>query len=308
MIRILLTGCDGQVGWELQRALQPLGAVVALDRAACDLASPERLRSVVRHHAPDLIVNSAAYTAVDRAESEVELAMAVNGAAPAILGEEAATLGAGVVHYSTDYVFDGTKTEPYDEADATGPVSAYGRSKLAGEEALRQSGAAHLILRTSWVYAARGRNFLRTMLRLMREREELSVVSDQVGAPTSARLIASTTATVLARAGRSRDGIQAALRERGGTYHLAAGGATSWFGFAEFIRDHSVDPARRLRTLRPIATAQYPTPARRPANSRLCTDRLRRAWSVHLPDWTDDVRLCLTEQPDGVRLAEPSRA
>lgn len=304
MMRILLTGRAGQLGWELCRALRPLGPVFAVSHVDCDLAQPDHIRRAVRESAPDLIVNAAAYTAVDKAETEATLAQTINAAALQLLAEEAARVGAGVVHYSTDYVFDGAKAEPYVEDDATNPLSAYGRSKLAGELALRDCGVPHLIFRTSWVYAARGHSFLRTMLRLMREREELSVVDDQIGAPTWARLIADATATVLARAGSDKRQVAEALRARGGVYHLTAGGSTSWFGFAQFIRDNSVDPKRRLHTLKPITTMQYPTPARRPANSRLSTDRIQRNWSIHLPEWTDGVRLCLADQPDGVRLAD----
>jgi dTDP-4-dehydrorhamnose reductase len=289
--RILLTGIGGQVGWELQRTLQPLGEVIACDRQKLDLADPDRLRAALRDIKPALIVNPAAYTAVDQAESEPELAQAINGAAPGLLAEEAKRLGALLVHYSTDYVFDGAKSAPYTEDDPTAPLGAYGRSKRAGEQAIAASGCRHLIFRTCWVYGARGRNFLRTMLRLARERDELSVVDDQHGAPTWSRLIAETTALALARhAGQQ------------GIYHLAAAGATSWHGFATAI----VAEARargildRATPVRRITSADFPTPVRRPANSRLDCGRLHADFGLRPPDWETQLRLCLDEM-DGIR-------
>jgi len=284
MTRILLTGIGGQVGWELQRTLQPLGEVVACDRQTLDLADPDRLRAVLREISPGLIINPAAYTAVDQAESEPELAQAINGTAPGILAEEAKRLDALLVHYSTDYVFDGAKPAPYAEDDPTAPLGAYGRSKLAGEKAIRASGCRHLIFRTCWVYGARGRNFLRTMLRLARERDELRVVDDQHGAPTWSRMIAEITGQALAR-----------LDGQHGIYHLAASGETTWHGFAARIvaiaNQHGLldksPPVRR------IVSADFPTPARRPANSRLDCDRLRNDFRLHLPDWETQLHLCL---------------
>lgn len=282
--RILLTGINGQVGWELQRTLQPLGEVIALDRTQCDLADPDRLRSVVRAIRPTIVVNPAAYTAVDKAESEPELAMAINGAAPGILAEEARQLDALLVHFSTDYVFDGAKPEPYVESDATAPINGYGRSKLAGEQAVEAGGCRHLIFRTCWVYGLSGHNFLRTMLRLADERDELRVVDDQFGAPTWARMIAETTALALARhAGQN------------GIYHLCAGGATSWHGFAEAI----LTAANRAGLLaksppvRRLTTAEFPTPARRPANSRRDCARLEKDFALRSPDWESQLNLCL---------------
>ena len=286
MKRILLTGIDGQVGHELRRALQPLGEVIALDRTALDLAQPDHIRDIVRTVGPDVIVNPAAYTAVDQAESEAELALAINGAAPGILAEEAKRLNALLVHYSTDYVFDGAKPSPYGEDDPVGPINSYGRSKLAGEREIEAAGCRHLVFRTCWVYGLRGRNFLRTMLRLAAEHDELRVVADQFGAPTWARLIAEATALALARhAGQQ------------GIYHLAAAGATSWHGFAAAIVGHAhrtgllakAPPVRRL------SSAEYPTPARRPANSRLDCARLEQDFGLRLPDWETQLRLCLDD-------------
>ena len=291
---ILLTGGTGQVGWELQRTLAPLGRVVAPLRAELDLTRPDSLRAAVRGAGPGLIVNAAAHTAVDQAESEPELAMALNGEAPGILAEEAKRLGIPLVHYSTDYVFDGRKAQPYAESDAPNPVSVYGRTKLAGERAIQAVGAAHLILRTSWVYGARGKNFMRTILRLAREREQLNLVNDQIGAPTWSRLIAEATAAVLAR---HIDPVQGmTLGERGGLYHLTCAGSTSWFGFASAIADGDPDrQAQKLRTLAPIPTSGYPTPARRPANSRLDCAALRQVFGIALPDWADALQLVLAD-------------
>lgn len=287
MTRILLTGIHGQVGWELQRTLQPLGEVVALDRGGLDLENVEQLRAVVRDLRPAIIVNPAAYTAVDKAESEADRALAINGTAPGILGEEARRLDALLVHYSTDYVFAGTKDDSYVETDPVAPCNSYGRSKLAGEQAIQASGCRHLILRTSWVYGMRGANFLRTMLRLAGERDELSIVADQVGAPTWSRMIAETTAALLARhAGQT------------GIYHLTAQGATSWHGFAEKIFATAAEFGLLTKTpaLRRITSADYPTPAARPQNSRMSCARLDADFGLRLPDWADQLRLCLADR------------
>jgi dTDP-4-dehydrorhamnose reductase len=278
---ILLTGRDGQVGWELQRALAPLGRVVACGRGELDLASPNTIRARVRELKPDIIVNAAAYTAVDKAESEPALAMAVNGTAPGILAEEARRLGALLVHYSTDYVFDGERTEPYVESDPTNPINEYGRSKLAGEQAVAAAGCAHLIFRTSWVYGARGKNFLLTILRLARERDELRIVADQVGAPTSAAGIAGATAQVIGEAGlwpREPD-------PRWGVYHLTARGQTSWFGFAQAILDRTGFMVTARPRLIPIPSTEYPTPARRPRYSVLGCERFHGQFRVSLASW-----------------------
>jgi len=282
--RILLTGIDGQVGWELQRTLQPLGAVVACDRRVLDLAAPDSIRRVLRETAPTVIVNPAAWTAVDKAESEPELAQAINATAPGILAEEAKRLGALLVHYSTDYVFDGAKAAPYLESDPTGPLGVYGASKLAGEAAVCAAGSRHLIFRTCWVYGMRGRNFLLTMLRLAREHNELRVVDDQHGAPTWSRMIAETTALALARhAGQQ------------GLYHLAAAGSTSWHGFAERIVTlaHARAMLDKPTPVRRIASADFPTPVRRPAQSTLDCTRLQRDFGLTLPAWQDQLALAL---------------
>lgn len=290
-MNILLTGKNGQVGWELQRTLQPVGKVTACDHAGLDLADAAAVRRKLDEVRPDVIVNAAAYTAVDKAESEPERAHAVNAAAPALLAQEAARRDALLIHYSTDYVFDGAKAAPYVETDPTGPLGAYGRSKLAGEEGIRASGCDHLIFRTSWVYAARGANFLRTILRLAAEREELRIVMDQVGAPTWARLIAEATALALRQAlAERRHG-----RFESGLFHLACAGETSWHGFASAIV--AGRSGLRVKTVTPIATADYPTPAKRPANSRLNTDAFRARFGLALPDWRDCLPLCLEELP-----------
>lgn len=290
---ILLTGPNGQVGWELQRTLAPLGPVVAVGRDRLDLASPDSIRAAIRDIEPGLVVNAAAYTAVDRAEEEQTLAMAVNGEAPGILAEEAKRAGVALIHYSTDYVFDGTASRPYRETDPANPVSTYGRGKLAGEQAVAAVGGAYLILRTAWVYSLRGGNFLLTMRRLAGERAELRVVDDQHGSPTWARAIAEATALILAQCGAA-DG-PGELTERGGLYHLTAAGETTWHGFAEAIVGSmraAGEPVACKRVL-PIPTADYPTPARRPASSVLDCGKLESAFGIRLPDWEDQLRLCL---------------
>ena len=285
--RILLTGANGQVGWELRRTLGALGEVVALDSRTMDLSKAEAVRDTVRAIAPAIIVNPAAYTAVDKAESEPERAHAVNAVAPGVLAEEAARLGALLVHYSTDYVFDGTGEAPWREDDATGPLNVYGATKLAGEQAIAAAGCRHLIFRTSWVYGARGSNFLLTMRRLMRERPELKIVADQIGAPTWCRDLAEATAQVLAQV-RGED------ESRWGVYHMTNAGETSWHGFAEAIQaldefDETATPARLL----PIPGSDYPTPARRPLNSRLDNDRLEQAFGLRLRNWREALALCM---------------
>lgn len=283
---ILLLGKDGQVGWQLQRSLAPHGEVLALGRAECDLSNLDQLRSVVRQVRPKVIVNAAAYTAVDRAESESLLAARINAEAPAVLAEEAASSAALLIHYSTDYVYDGQKTSPYVESDPTAPQSVYGRTKLAGEEAIRASGCRSLIFRTSWVFGARGGNFVKTILRLARERDTLSVVDDQIGAPTPAALIATVTGLVL---GIERYGARAE-NGKNQTYHLAASGFVSWHQFARTIVElASATPGFNLRlkseNIVAIPTSGYPTPAVRPANSRLDCSRLESDFGLQMPDW-----------------------
>lgn len=293
-MRLLLTGKRGQLGFELQRALAPLGEVVALDHAACDLADPSAIRRVMAEVRPQVVINPAAYTAVDKAESEPALAHAVNGVAPGVFGEAAAALGALVVHYSTDYVFDGRKVGAYHEGDAPCPQSQYGRSKLAGEQTLLASGADCLIFRTSWVFGAHGGNFAKTMLRLAAERDGLKVVADQFGAPTSAALLADVTAQVLGRyLHQGRVGFPFGL------YHLAAGGETSWHGYAQTVIEAARRAGRPLRVtpeqVLPISTAEYPLPAARPANSRLDTQRFRETFGLELPVWQHGLDLVLQQ-------------
>lgn len=288
-MRILLTGKNGQVGSALMRTLAPLGELVAFDRTGLDLAMRNEIVSVVRSVSPDVLVNAAAYTAVDQAESEPDVAHAINAAAVAVLAEEAKRAGALLVHYSTDYVFDGTKGTPYIEDDPPRPLNAYGLSKLAGEQAILAVGGAHLILRTSWVYARQGKNFFLTVRRLLKEKKELRVVSDQFGAPTLAGALAQATADLIERHG------VAALKERSGVYHVTASGSTSWHGFAtEIARLEGIDPRGRVV---PISSDEYPTRAQRPRNSRLSNGKLLRQFGVALPSWERSLRDCYaTEQ------------
>lgn len=291
--RIVLTGRNGQVGWELQRTLAPLGEVVALDRRQLDLSRPDQIRERVREIKPSLIVNAAAYTAVDRAEEEPELAMAVNGVAPGILAEEAKRLNAVMVHYSTDYVFDGTKATSYAEEDDPRPLNVYGKTKLAGERAIQVVEVSHLILRTSWIDGLRGKNFLLTILRLAREREELKIVNDQIGAPTWSRTIAEVTAQILKANTLS-------VTDSSDTYHLTASGSTSWHGFAKAILELDPNRAEQVcKQLKPILTAEYPTPARRPAHSVLSNAKLKAAFGIVLPGWGRSLKLALERGKDG---------
>ncbi|MFM0043747.1 dTDP-4-dehydrorhamnose reductase [Paraburkholderia sediminicola] len=287
---ILITGVNGQVGFELARTLQGLGRVVAMDRSSMDLSDLERVRSTVRDLRPSIIVNPAAYTAVDQAETDVDGAMRINADAPRVLAEEAARSGATLIHYSTDYVFDGTKAGAYEETDVTNPQNVYGSSKLAGEQAITASGCAHLILRTSWVYGRRGKNFLLTMLKLGAERPELRVVADQIGAPTWANTIATSTAHIVAQSISAEDSAEW-WRARSGTFHLTSAGETSWFGFAEAIFNLAMEGAGPRVT--PIAASEYPVPATRPANSRLSHRKLSETFGFSLPAWEDALRLCL---------------
>lgn len=302
-MKILLLGKNGQVGWELQRALAPLGEVIALDRAGqqvglnndlygelCgDLSDLEGLARTVRLLAPDVIVNAAAYTAVDKAESEPDRAHRINAEAPAMLAHEAKTLGAWLVHYSTDYVFDGAGSKPWTESDPVAPLNVYGATKLAGEQAIQLSGCNHLIFRTSWVYAARGANFARTMLRLAHERTALNVIDDQTGAPTGADLLADVTAHAL-RTALSRADVS-------GIYHLAPKGEVTWWGYASFVFAEARASGETLlvETVEPIPTSAYPTPARRPHNSRLDTKKLETVFALDMPEWQGGVRRMLTE-------------
>lgn len=291
MTRILVTGTSGQVGWELRRSLSSLGEVLAPARGELDLAKPETIAAYLRLHRPDIVVNPAAYTAVDKAESEAVLADIINGDSVAELARLSAELGALLVHYSTDYVFDGSKPTAYQVDDVTSPVSAYGRSKLKGEVAIRSAGGRHLILRTSWVYGTRGKNFLLTMLKLARERDSLRVVADQFGAPTASRLIADTTAQLLAR-------IPLGTTPPASLLHLTGAGRCSWHEFASCI----VEWGAELGLCKPvpvqaITTADYPTPARRPANSSLDLSVLERTYGLQLPHWRQSLRLSLEDLP-----------
>ncbi|MEW5709614.1 MAG: dTDP-4-dehydrorhamnose reductase [Pseudomonadota bacterium] len=286
---IMILGKDGQLGWELQRAFSALGPVTSLGRAELDLADVDAIRRAVRAIAPALVVNAAAYTAVDRAEAEPDLARAINALAPGVLAEECVRLGAALIHYSTDYVFDGARRVSYRETDTPNPLNVYGRTKLEGERAVQAAGGAHVIFRTAWVYAARGRNFLLTIRRLSNEREALQVVDDQVGCPTWARLLAEATARVV-RASRVVETRDAGwLRERSGLYHLACGGETSWCGFARAIVAQV--PGARPVPVHPIPTSAYPTPARRPAYSVLNCDKALQVFGLRLPSWDEGLRL-----------------
>ena len=293
MSRILITGKTGQVGFELERSLQGLGEIFALDRTQMDLSDLDQVRDVIRSIKPTLIVNAAAYTAVDLAESEPALALRINGEAPGVMAEEAGKLGAALIHYSTDYVFDGLKVGPYTETDPTCPINVYGSSKLAGEKAIQATGIEHLILRTSWVYGTHGKNFLLTMRRLAQERDELTIVSDQHGAPTWSRTIADTTAHIVAQYLAVADR-QKWWDERSGLYHLTAQGQTTWFGFAEAIMTHS--SVKKKPRMRPILAQDYPLPAKRPSNSRLSSQRLLDTF-CGLPQWQDALLLCQDSMP-----------
>ncbi|MDN7561369.1 dTDP-4-dehydrorhamnose reductase [Burkholderia orbicola] len=288
---ILVTGVNGQVGFELLRSLQGLGRVVACDRSMLDLSDLDRVRSVVRELKPSIIVNPAAYTAVDKAETDVDAARRLNAEVPRAFAEEAARLGAALVHYSTDYVFDGTKEGAYVETDATNPQNVYGLTKLEGEQAIAATGCAHLILRTSWVYGRRGKNFLLTMLKLGSERPELRVVADQVGAPTWSKTIATATAHIVAQALAADDADWWA--QRSGVYHFTSAGATSWHGFAEAIFAQAM--GERAPRVLPIPASDYPVPAKRPSNSQLSHDKLTEAFGLRLPYWADALTLCLSE-------------
>ncbi|MFQ5588325.1 MAG: dTDP-4-dehydrorhamnose reductase [Nitrospiria bacterium] len=291
---ILLTGKNGQVGWELQRALMGLGKVAAVDIAAMDLTDPDAIIKMLRQVKPDVVINAAAYTAVDQAEQDADRAMRINGLAPGILAEESKRLGAFLIHYSTDYVFDGAKRGAYDETDTPNPINVYGKTKLKGEQAVRSAGGDHLVLRTSWVYAGRGRNFLLTMLRLMREKEVLRVVDDQEGAPTWARLIAETTVHLL--------GQSLTERKKGifqsGLYHLTAAGSTSWCGFAEkiweFVRKTMAEELQ-IQKIEAVSTETYPTPAKRPMNSRLALEKLEQRYRLVMPAWDEALALCMED-------------
>ncbi|RMP59920.1 hypothetical protein ALQ18_03239 [Pseudomonas marginalis pv. marginalis] len=287
-MKILITGQHGQVSRELQQRLQGLGELVVLGRDQLDLANVEQIRQQVRAHRPGLIINAAAHTAVDQAESEPDAAFAINAIAPGVLAEEAKALGIPLIHYSTDYVFDGSKPAPYTEADVPNPLGVYGQSKLAGEQAIVAVGGDYLILRTSWVYSNHGKNFLLTMQRLLQEKPHMRIVADQIGAPTWAGTIADSTRALIER-------WQAGQAGEWGVYHLTAQGETSWFGFAEAIGQHLCSQGKACAELEAIPSSAYPTPAQRPLNSRLDCNRLQQHWQVGQPQWQDALRECLAQ-------------
>lgn len=294
-MRLLVTGATGQLGWELTRSLRPLGQVFALDRAALDLARLETIAPAIRAFAPDVIVNAAAYTAVDRAEQEEAMACRINGEAVAILADEAARCGALLIHYSTDYVFDGEKAEPYREDDPVAPLNVYGRSKLLGETAIQASSCDWLVIRTTWVYAPRGNNFLQSILRLSMDRDTLRIVADQHGAPTSARTLADMTAHIVRTAQHERAG----ARFASGLYHMSAGGSTTWYGFATAIvagaRAQVRAPSLKVRSIDPITTDEYPTAASRPANSMLDNAKLAQRFRLYQTAWQDELERTLQD-------------
>lgn len=295
-MRILLTGRNGQVGYELRRSLAPLGEVIAPERQQLDLVNPDSIRSCIQSIKPDLIVNAAAHTAVDKAEQERDLAMAINATAPRVMAEEAECLGAALIHYSTDYVFDGSKGDgskgqPYLEDDAACPINVYGETKWAGEEAIRAVAGRHLILRTSWVYGMRGNNFLLSILRLARQREELGIVDDQIGSPTWSRMIAETTACIVAQQLAAADSL---FEGSSGTYHLTSSGQTSWYGFARALLECDPNKSEQvLKQLKAITSADYPTPAARPKYSVLDVSKLQKQFNLKMPAWDESLRLAM---------------
>jgi dTDP-4-dehydrorhamnose reductase len=293
-MKILVTGCNGQVGFELARTLLPLGEIFAFSREQFDLTNLENCRATIQEIKPDVIINAAAYTAVDKAETERKTVFLINEKAVAVLAEEAKKLNALLIHYSTDYIFDGTKDAPYNEGDETNPLNVYGESKLAGEKAIQQSGVDYLILRTTWVFASRGQNFVKSILRLAAEREELNIVADQIGAPTSARFIAETTAHILRQTQQERN----AKTFTSAIYNLTNSGETSWHGFAEKIVELAKQQNIELknRIINPIPTSAYPTPAKRPLNSRLSNQKLTQHFNLKMPSWETVLERCLAEK------------
>lgn len=287
MKNILILGKSGQVGWELQRTLAPLGQIIAIDQDTVDLSKPDAIMQTIRRLRPDIIVNAAAYTAVDKAESEQALAMAINGTAPGVMAEEAKRIGAVLIHYSTDYVFNGKAAKPYKEEDQPQPLNIYGHTKLAGEQAIRSVGGSYIILRTSWVYGMRGKNFLLTMLKLAHEKSQLKVVADQVGAPTWSRMLAQATAHILASCHEG---------DKWGLYHLSADGQTSWKEFAQMIfKIASQNPEFKAPEVIAIPSSDYPTPAQRPLYSMLCNAKVQEAFSMKMPSWDDALELCMQD-------------
>lgn len=299
-MKILLTGKNGQVGWGLQRTLSTLGEVIACDRTEMDLTNEDSIVNKIRETKPHIIVNAAAYTAVDKAELEPDLAMAVNGAAPGIIAEEARKLGAAVIHYSTDYVFDGSKDSPYSEEDKTNPINVYGQTKLAGEDAIKSAEVPYYIFRTSWVYSNRGKNFVNTMLTLAKERDEIRIVSDQIGSPTWSFTIAEATSQIIAQQITNKHSCKSGILESSGIYHLTSNEYTSWFDFANaiFANDHvhnHHDGQLKIPTIIPIGTQEFPTPALRPLCSRLSNIKIEETFKIKCPSWLQSLNLCLEE-------------
>lgn len=284
MKKILITGCKGQVGWELQRTLSPLGEIIAIDQEHLDLSNENAIRQFIRDLKPTIIVNPAAYTAVDKAESEPDVAMKINGDAPKVLAEEAKKLNSLLIHYSTDYVYSGNSTTPVKEDETPQPLSVYGKTKLAGDQAIQQIHDRHFIFRTSWVYGVRGKNFLLTMLKLAKEKEELKIVHDQIGAPTWSRLIAEATAQVIAH-----------NSDAYGLYHLTSQGKTNWCDFAKTIFALSQKQGHKTPKVLGIPTTEYPLPAKRPFNSLLCNNKIKKELNIALPSWDHALELCLSD-------------
>jgi dTDP-4-dehydrorhamnose reductase len=298
-LRLLLLGSHGQIGWELERSLFPLGALSTLSHSDIDLADTDAVRVALRAVRPHIVVNAAAYTAVDKAEAEAEMAFAVNALAPRALAEECRRIGSLLVHYSTDYVFDGTSASPYSEAEPPAPLNVYGESKAAGDQAIADSGCAHMIFRTSWIYASRGSNFVRTMLRLAREKKAMEVIDDQIGAPTCARQVAEATTHALALAAGTASGDVASLSTQyQGVFNLSAAGSTTWHGFAAAI----FQIAGMAPSLAAVRSADFPRPAKRPKNSLLSNERFQRTFGFRLPDWRIGLQLCIDELRDSGRL------
>jgi len=295
-MKLLVIGANGQVGFELQRALAPLGSVTAVDYPELDIANEAALAAYVRAQSPDVLVNAAAYTAVDKAESDEATALAVNGTAPGVMAREMARLGGLMVHYSTDYVFDGRKSGAWTEDDVPAPISAYGRTKLEGERAVAEAGGAHFIFRTAWVYGRRGGNFMLTMIRLMRDRDELRVVADQHGTPTWCRTLADIPAQIIGRCWQDDAARERVRRDQSGVYHLTNGGATTWYEYACAIRDTAPELSERRQVrVHPIASSEYPSPAARPANSVLDNGKLERVFGIRAAPWRDALGACLSE-------------
>jgi dTDP-4-dehydrorhamnose reductase len=290
-MKILLIGANGQVGWECQRSFASLGKVIVLERQQLDLTDTQAIRDKIQHISPDIIVNATAYTAVDKAEQEPQLAAAINTLAPQVMAEEAVKLDIPLIHYSTDYVFDGEIGRAWTEEDKTNPQNVYGKTKLAGEQAIAATGAAYLILRTSWVYGARGNNFLRTMIRLATERDKVSVVNDQFGSPTWSRDLANATAEIMTQ------GIEQ-IADKSGVYHLTAAGKTSWYGFAQVIFEMLQQQGHNVAELTGIPSRDYPTPAARPAYSCLNNDKFKSAFNLQIPEWEGQVRLVMKSLAD----------